>query len=167
MNKKPRVIMLGGGFAGLGAAHKLAEVEAEILLVDKHDYHTFQPMLYQVATDLVAAGEVGHPLRDIFHKQPNLRFHQAEVTSIDLAERQVYFREQAAVSYDYLVFAMGAKVNYFGVKGAEEFAFPMYTLPDAVSNNTSWRGGKRPIKIRRSSKMARWTSSLSTVDQPA
>jgi NADH dehydrogenase len=132
MSSKPRIIILGGGFAGVGAAHKLAEAEAEIILVDKHDYHTFQPMLYQVATDLVAAGEVGHPLRDIFHKQPNLRFHQAEVTKIDLAERQVFFREHAAINYDYLVFALGTKVNYFGTKGAEEFAFPMYTLPDAV-----------------------------------
>jgi NADH dehydrogenase len=132
MDKKSRVLVLGGGFAGIGAAQKLAKSEAEITLVDKHDYHTFQPMLYQVATDLIATEEVGHPLRDIFRKQSNLRFHQTAVTSIDLTNRQVQFQEIAPINYDYLVFALGARVNYFGVKGAEEHVFPMYTLPDAV-----------------------------------
>lgn len=132
MDNQPQIVILGGGFAGVGAAQKLGKSKARITLVDKHDYHTFQPMLYQLATDLIAAEEVGHPLRDIFHRQPNLRFHQAEVTDIDLAKRQVHFREHAPISYDYLVLATGAKVNYFGVKGAEEHAFPMYTLPDAI-----------------------------------
>jgi len=132
MDKKPQVLILGGGFAGIGAAQKLAKSEVEITLVDMHDYHTFQPMLYQVATDLIATEEVGHPLRDIFREQPNLRFHQATVTSIDLTNRQVQFQDIAPINYDYLVFALGARVNFFGVKGAEEHAFPMYTLPDAV-----------------------------------
>ena len=97
-----------------------------------HDYHTFQPMLYQVATDLIATEEVGHPLRDVFREQDNLRFHQATATNVDLTKRQVQFQEIAPITYDYLVFALGARVNFFGVKGAAEHAFPMYTLPDAV-----------------------------------
>ena len=74
MGNKPKVLILGGGFAGLGAAEKLAKTDVEITLIDKHDYHTFQPMLYQVATDLIATEEVGHPLRDVFREQHNLTF---------------------------------------------------------------------------------------------
>ena len=73
MGNKPKVLILGGGFAGLGAAQKLAKADVEITLIDKHDYHTFQPMLYQVATDLIATEDVGHPLRDVFQEQHNLR----------------------------------------------------------------------------------------------
>lgn len=129
---RPRVVILGGGFAGLGAAVKLKKANAEVVLIDKHDYHTFQPMLYQVATDLIAVEEVAHPLRDLAGKQKNLINHRATVTRIDLANRQLEFQEMAPLSYDYLVIALGAKVNFFGVKGADENAFPLYTLPDAV-----------------------------------
>jgi NADH dehydrogenase len=132
MSDKPRVLILGGGFGGLGAAQNLAKSEVEITLIDKHNYHTFQPMLYQVATDLIATEEVGHPLRDIFQEQTNVRLHTDAVTGIDLANRQVQFQEMAPFTYDYLVLALGAKVNFFGVNGAEEHAFPLYTLPDAV-----------------------------------
>jgi NADH dehydrogenase len=132
MRKKPHVLILGAGFAGLGAAQRLEDAEAEVTLIDMHNYHTFQPMLYQVATDLIANEEVGHPIRDIFRRQRNLSFHQATSTKVDLSKRQVYFQEIDPLSYDYLVFALGARVNFYGVKGAEEHAFPMYTLPDAV-----------------------------------
>jgi NADH dehydrogenase len=107
MSDKPRVLILGGGFAGLGAAQNLAKSEVEITMIDKHNYHTFQPMLYQVATDLIATEEVGHPLRDIFHEQPNVRLHTDTVTGIDLANRQVQFQEIAPFTYDYLVLALG------------------------------------------------------------
>ena len=80
----PRVLILGGGFAGVGAARKLAKSDAEVVLVDSHDYHTFQPMLYQVATDLLDDAEVAHPLRDLFHDQPNIAVHMATATSLDL-----------------------------------------------------------------------------------
>lgn len=132
MAVKPRVVILGGGFAGLGAAGKLKKANAEVVLIDKHDYHTFQPMLYQVATNLIATEEVAHPLRDLARKLPNLIVHRATVTNIDLAKRELQFQEIAPMAYDYLVIALGAKVNFFGVKGAEEYAFPLYTLPDAV-----------------------------------
>jgi NADH dehydrogenase len=132
MSNRPRIVILGAGFAGLGAAEKLKQAEADIMLIDRHDYHTFQPMLYQLATDLIAAEEVGHPLRAIFDEQHNLTLHTATVTGIDLANRQVQLQAMAPLTYDYLVLAMGAEVNFFGVKGAEENAFPLYTLPDAV-----------------------------------
>src|SRR5207247_9296550 len=95
-------------------------------------YHTFQPLLYQVATGLLEQPAVGHPIRDLFHKQDNIRVHQDRVTGIDLDAREVRFTELEPQRYDYLVLALGAEVNYFGVDGAAEHAFPLYTLADAV-----------------------------------
>jgi NADH:ubiquinone reductase (H+-translocating) len=128
----PQVVILGGGFGGIGAARKLKKAGVEVTLVDEHDYHTFQPFLYQVATDLLETTAVGHPLRDLFHDQDNVRVHQAPVTTVDLAGREVRFADMAPLSYDYLVLALGAEVDFFGVEGAAEHAFPLYTLRDAM-----------------------------------
>ena len=127
-----RVLILGGGFAGIGAARALKKADAEVVLVDKHDYHTFQPLLYQVATDLLERTAVGHPLRDLFHDQPNVRVHLDETTGLDLEKREAQFAEMKPITYDYLVLALGAEVNFFGAEGAPEHAFPMYTLADAI-----------------------------------
>ena len=104
----------------------------DVVLVDKHDYHTFQPLLYQVATDLLEPIAVGHALRDLFRKQHNLAVHRTTVTAIDLDTREVQFAEMAPLTYDYLVLGLGAEVNFFGTEGAAEHAFPMYTLADAL-----------------------------------
>jgi NADH dehydrogenase len=85
-----------------------------------------------VATGLLEQPAVGHPIRDLFHKQDNVRFHQDEITAIDLDARTVSFAELEPLTYDYLVLGLGAEVNFFGVEGAAEHAFPLYTLPDAV-----------------------------------
>ena len=90
---RPRVLILGGGFAGVGAARALKKADVDVVVVDKHDYHTFQPLLYQVATALLEPSAVGHPLRDLFHEQPNARVHIDTVTGIDLAGREVQFAE--------------------------------------------------------------------------
>ncbi len=129
---KPKVLILGGGFGGVGAARALKDADADVVLVDQHNYHTFQPLLYQVATDLLETSSVGHPLRDLFHDQPNVAVKQDAVTSIDLDARTISFKEMDPTPYDYLVLALGARVNFFGVEGAQEHAFPMYTLHDAV-----------------------------------
>jgi NADH dehydrogenase len=129
---RPCVLVLGGGFAGIGAAQNLRKSDVDVVLVDKRDYHTFQPLLYQVATGLLPSPAVGHPIRDLFHKQTNIRIRQDEVTSIDLDAREARFGEVEPVTYDYLVLALGAEVNFFGVDGAAEHAFPLYTLADAV-----------------------------------
>jgi NADH dehydrogenase len=126
------VVVLGGGFAGIGAAKNLKKSHVDVVLVDGHDYHTFQPLLYQVATGLLEQPAVGHPIRDLFHKQDNVRIHQDRVTGIDLDAREVSFGELEPERYDYLVLALGAEVNFFGVDGAAEHAFPLYTLADAV-----------------------------------
>jgi NADH:ubiquinone reductase (H+-translocating) len=126
------VLVLGGGFAGIGAAQKLKKSDADVVVVDKHDYHTFQPLLYQVATGLLEQPAVGHPIRDLFQEHENTRIHQDRVTGVDLAARRVEFAELEPLAYDYLVFGLGAEVNFFGVEGAAEHAFPLYTLTDAV-----------------------------------
>ena len=130
--QRSRVVVLGGGFAGIGAARKLADADVDVVLVDRHDYHTFQPLLYQVATDLLETAAVGHPLRDLFHDQANAVVHQGIVTSVDVEARTVEFADRAALDYDFLVVALGAAVNFFDTEGAAEHGFPMYTLVDAV-----------------------------------
>ena len=131
-DRRRRVLILGGGFAGIGAARKLKDADVDVVLVDKHDYHTFQPLLYQLATGLLEQTAVGHSLRDLVHGQANATVHKASVTAIDLHAREAHFVEIAPITYDYLVLALGAEVNFFGTEGAAEHAFPMYTLPDAV-----------------------------------
>jgi NADH:ubiquinone reductase (H+-translocating) len=129
---RPVVAVLGGGFAGLGAVLKLKKADADIVLVDKHDYHTFQPLLYQLATGLLETSAVGHSLRDLVHRQDNATVHKTSVTGVDLAAREVRFAEMEPLTYDFLVLGLGAEVNFFGTEGAAEHAFPMYTLSDAV-----------------------------------
>jgi len=131
-NGRPRVVVLGGGFAGLGAARKLKGAPVDVVVIDRHNYHTFQPLLYQVATDLLEESSVGHPLRDLFHGQDNARVHNVAVTGIDLDRREVQLDGMEPLAYDFLVLGLGAEVNFFGAEGAPEHAFPMYTLADAV-----------------------------------
>jgi NADH:quinone reductase (non-electrogenic) len=129
---RPRVLILGGGFAGVGAAQKLKDADAEVVLVDRHNYHTFQPLLYQLASGLLETTAVGHSLRDLLERHDNTSVHKATVTAVDLDAREVSFDELDPITYDYLVFGLGAEVNFFGTEGAAEHAFPMYTLPHAV-----------------------------------
>jgi NADH dehydrogenase len=131
-SRRPRVLVLGGGFAGVGAVQKLKDADADVVLIDRHDYHTFQPLLYQLATGLLEQTAVGHSLRDLVERQENTSVHQASVTAIDLEKREAQFAELEPITYDYLVLALGAQVNFFGTEGAAEHAFPMYTLADAV-----------------------------------
>jgi NADH dehydrogenase len=126
------VLILGGGFGGVGAAMKLKDADVDVVLVDRNDYHTFQPLLYQLATGLLETTAVGHSLRDLVHDQENTRVHQDAVTGIDLSAREVRFEHLAPLTYDFLVMGIGAEVNFFGTKGAADHAFPMYTLADAV-----------------------------------
>jgi NADH dehydrogenase len=126
------VLVLGGGFGGIGAAQKLAKAPVDVVLVDRHDYHTFQPLLYQLATGLLEESAVGHSIRDLVHKQENVRVHHDSAVFVDLDGREARFEQLPAEPYDYLVLALGAEVNFFGVAGAAEHGFPLYTLPDAL-----------------------------------
>ena len=102
------------------------------MLVDRHDYHTFQPLLYQFATGLLETTAVGHSLRDLVKGQDNAVIHTAPITAIDLEAKEVRFEGLDPIAYDYLLLALGAEVTFFGTQGAAEHAFPMYTLPHAL-----------------------------------
>ena len=116
----------------MGATQELKDAPVDVVVIDKRDYHTFQPLLYQLATGLLETTTVGHSLRDLVKKQDNAVIHKAAVESIDLDGREVRFEGLEPLTYDYLVLGLGAEVNFFGTEGAAEHAFPMYTLPDAV-----------------------------------
>ena len=130
---RPRVLILGGGFAGVGAAQKLEHADADVVLVDRHEYHTFQPLLSQRASGLLEVTAGGHSLRDLVGHHDINTVHRGTVSSVDLAAREARFEDLPPMTYDYLVLGVGAEVNFFGTEGATEHAFPMYTLPHAVN----------------------------------
>src|SRR5215470_17435151 len=132
MSNNPHVVIVGAGFGGLGVAEQLAHVPVDVTLIDRHDYHTFQPLLYQVATSLLNAEDVGAPVRSMFRHEENVNFRLGTVTGIDVPGRQIQMDDGDKISFDYLVLAGGATVNYFGTPGAAEHAFPLYTLMNAV-----------------------------------
>lgn len=128
----PRVVVIGAGFAGLEVARGLADAPVGVTLVDRNNFHTFQPLLYQVATAGLNAADVAHPVRGLFHDQSNVRFRLGTVAGVDWESRAVLAADQAPLPFDYLVVACGAAVTWFGVPGAAEHAFPLYTLVDSV-----------------------------------
>jgi NADH dehydrogenase len=111
--KKPKVVILGGGFAGIECAKVFQKKDVEVLLIDRQNHHLFQPLLYQVASAGLAAPEIAHPIRSIFANQDNVTVLMKEVTGIDLASKEVQLGEET-VDYDYIVLAMGVKTGYFG-----------------------------------------------------
>jgi NADH dehydrogenase len=128
----PKVVVVGAGFGGLEVARHLADRPVDLTLVDRNNFHTFQPLLYQVATAGLNAADVAHVVRGLFHGQRNLRFRQATVTGVDWADHQVLLQGQPPLPFDHLVLAGGAAVTHFGTPGAAEHGFALYTLPDAV-----------------------------------
>jgi NADH dehydrogenase len=129
---KPRVVIIGGGFGGLELAKNLKNAPVDVLLLDKHNYHTFQPLLYQVAAGGIAADSIGFPIRRIFTKQNNFRFALAEVEQIN-QESNTLTTNIGTIYYDYLVIATGSNTNFFGNKEIEHFAMPMKNIPEALN----------------------------------
>lgn len=128
---KPRVVIIGGGFGGLELARRLGKTDVQIVLVDKNNYHTFQPLLYQVATAALEADSIAYPLREILKKQSNLIFRMAEVLSIQPEAKRIE-TSIGEIAYDYLVLAMGSKTNFFGLKDIEQNAMRMKSLSQAM-----------------------------------
>jgi NADH:ubiquinone reductase (H+-translocating) len=128
----PRVLIAGGGFAGLTALHTLARSDAQVTLVDRNVYSTFQPLLYQVATAGLTAADVAYPLWSVSRKT-RARFRKGELASLDLAARTATLTDGAEFSYDYLVIATGVSANFYGVTGAEQNSLSLYTRRDAIT----------------------------------
>ncbi|MCW3114723.1 MAG: dehydrogenase [Segetibacter sp.] len=130
--QKPRVVIVGGGFGGLELAKKLKDKPVEVLMLDRHNYHTFQPLLYQVATGALEAETIAFPLRRIFQNQKNFAFSLTEVLKIN-TEKNTLDTTIGEIPYDYLVLATGADTNFFGNKQLEHFSMGMKSVPEAMN----------------------------------
>jgi NADH dehydrogenase len=128
---QPRVVIVGAGFAGLSAAKALRRVPVQVTVVDQHDYHTFKPFLYQVATALLGADASAYPTRGEVRRLANVSFRLGAVTGVDLAAKEVE-TDRGWLSYDYLVLAAGAVNNYFGHSEIAERSLGLNDLPEAL-----------------------------------
>ncbi|MEM7338480.1 MAG: NAD(P)/FAD-dependent oxidoreductase [Actinomycetota bacterium] len=129
---RPRVVIVGAGFGGLAAARALRRAPVDLVVVDQRNHHTFQPLLYQVATAGLGVDDICYTTRGIFHRQSNARAVQARVTGMDLAGRQVITADGPPLPYDHLVLAFGAVTADFGVPGVAENAFGLKSASEAV-----------------------------------
>ncbi|MDO1446682.1 NAD(P)/FAD-dependent oxidoreductase [Rhodocytophaga aerolata] len=129
---KPRIIIVGGGFAGIELAKSLRQADAQVILIDKQNHHAFQPLLYQVATAGLEADSIVYPFRKIFEDQKNFYFRMAEVESVDTT-RQIVHTTIGEITYDYLVIATGATTNYYGNEQIQEHAVPIKTIEDSIA----------------------------------
>src|SRR5690606_22155481 len=107
----PRIVIIGAGFAGLALARSLRGINAQVVLIDRHNYHLFQPLLYQVATAGLEAGSIAYPVRKIMHERPNFYFRMARVNEID-TQNQCVLSDIGSLHYDYLVIASGTKTKF-------------------------------------------------------
>ena len=130
-NGKPHIVIVGGGFGGIKIGQLFAKENVEITLIDRHNFHVFQPLLYQVSTAVLETGEVAYPIRSFFRDNQNVTLYMAKARGID-QERDVVITNHGEIHYDYLVLAAGATTNFFGMKSVEEHSFGMKTLQEAV-----------------------------------
>lgn len=130
-SKNPRVVIIGGGFGGIELAKQLRNKPFQIVLLDKHNYHAFQPLLYQVATAGLESYSIASPYRAMFEGQDNLVFRLAEVTEV-IASEQTIKTTIGDVTYDYLVIATGSTTNFFGMQDVMQHAMPMKSVPQAL-----------------------------------
>ncbi|OAB78863.1 NAD(P)/FAD-dependent oxidoreductase [Cochleicola gelatinilyticus] len=128
----PRIIVIGGGFGGVSLIKKLQKLEVQVVLFDRHNYHTFQPLLYQVSTAGLEPDSIAYPLRKIFRKNKDFHFRLAEVERVDTNVKEIY-TSIGNLTYDYLVIATGTKTNYFGNQAIETNSMPMKTVPQALN----------------------------------
>jgi NADH dehydrogenase len=129
---KPRVVIVGAGFGGLNAAKNLPDDKFQVVLFDKHNYHTFQPLLYQVASAALQPDAIAGPLRNLFHNTKDFHFRMLRVLSVDPLTNTIN-TSAGSLQYDYLIISSGARTNYFGNENMQRFALPLKTIPDALN----------------------------------
>jgi NADH dehydrogenase len=148
MTHSPHVVIIGAGFAGLSAVGRLRKAGLRVTVIDKNLYSTFQPLLYQVATGGLNPGDIAYPVGG-FTARRDTRYKRGELVAIDPAERRVRLDDGREIGYDYLILATGMSANYFGIQGAAENTFGLYTRADAIilrdhiMNGFEWMSGDR------------------------
>ncbi|RTL12794.1 MAG: NAD(P)/FAD-dependent oxidoreductase [Flavobacteriaceae bacterium] len=128
----PRIVIIGGGFAGISLAKRLRNKNVQVVLLDKHNYHNFQPLMYQVATGGLEPDSIAYPIRKIVQEYKDFYFRLAEVRDID-PENNIIYADIGDIKYDYLVIATGSKTNYFGNKEIERNSMAMKTIPQSLN----------------------------------
>lgn len=129
--KRKHIVIVGAGFGGVKIAQLLADAPVDITLIDRNNFHLFQPLLYQVSTAVLDEGEIAYPIRAFFQRQPNVDFFLAQAEGF-APERNILHTDRGDVGYDYLVLAAGATTNYFGLDSVANHSFAMKTLQDAA-----------------------------------
>ena len=128
----PRIVIIGAGFGGLWAARALARSHADILLLDRHNYHNFFPLLYQVAAAELEPEDIIYPVRSILRGKKKVRLVVDKVTGVDIDNKLVNTLNRS-IPYDYLILSLGSRPRFFGIEGAEQFALPLRTIEDAIA----------------------------------
>src|SRR5437763_143822 len=128
---RPRVVIIGAGFGGLRAARALRKAPVDVVLVDRHNYHLFQPLLYQVATAGLEPEQIARPVRAILRRQSNAEFRMTEVTGLEPAANRIVTTD-GPIPYDYLILAVGGETNYFGLEGVPQHGFGLKDIPEAI-----------------------------------
>jgi NADH dehydrogenase len=129
---RPRVVIVGAGFGGLWAVRTIASFDLDVLLIDQNNYHTFLPLLYQVAAAELEAEEIAHPVRSILRKLPNVQFALAKVEAIDPTAKAIRTQNRT-IHYDYLIMSTGTVPEFFSTPGADKYVLPLKTLEDAIN----------------------------------
>ncbi|HET6244852.1 MAG: NAD(P)/FAD-dependent oxidoreductase [Bacteroidetes bacterium] len=130
-SKLKRIVIAGGGFGGLQLCKELRGQNYEVVLIDRHNYHTFQPLLYQVATAGLEPDSIAYPFRKLFKHYPNFYFRLAEIEKIDHQQNSIV-TDIGILEYDILILATGSTTNFYGIEGVKKYAFPMKTIPQAL-----------------------------------
>jgi len=130
--RRPRVVVVGGGFAGINAAMKLGKMAVDVTLIDRRNHHIFQPLLYQVALAVLSPAQIAQPIRMIVRQYPNVQVLMDEVTGIDVKAQRLDLGSGAKIEYDYLILGTGASHSYFGHEEWEKFAPGLKTVEDAT-----------------------------------
>src|SRR5690242_3996612 len=133
MEQKHKIVILGGGFGGLAAAKKLKRAPVETTLIDKRNFHLFQPLLYQVATGSLSPGEIAAPLRSVLSGQKNTRVLLGEAVDVDPDARRVILSDGGTFEYDSLIVATGSQTSYYGLDAWRQWAPSLKSVEEATA----------------------------------